>query len=511
MRCCETVKILEIMRMSEMGLSQRAIAGSVNCGKTTVCEIQQRCNDAGLTYAIAREMTTAEITGLLYPTMGMRPEKEPPDWEAVHKWLKGGKRRNLQYAWEEYRHVTPDGLGYSQFCRRYKDWKDSTGKTVTMVQTHAPGDKMFLDWVGDTLDCVIDPATGEAQTAHFFVSVLGYSDYPYAEAFPNEQQESWLAANIHALEWYQGVPCVGVPDNTTTAVTKPHYYDPKLNPAYADFARHYGMAIIPARPYRPKDKSLAEGSVGWLETWLLEWLRDQQFFSFEELNRAIRQRLEALARRPFQKRPGSRLSEFLEFDKPALRPLPKARFEIAKYVTRSVPDSYHVDYDGYYYSVPYTLYKQTVTIRATPTMIEIVNSNRERVALFVRQHSGSRYVTDPEHMPEKHRRQAEASGRTGEDYLKWAEAVGSNTRAVIERMLKAQDFEQTAYRSCMGVMQFAKKYSPEQLEAACGRALEVGSPCYTTVKNLLQNPPKPAKRQKPLPAHENLRNPAEFA
>jgi hypothetical protein len=253
---------------------------------------------------------------------------------------------------------------------------------------------------------VTDAATGEVRTAHFFVAVLGYSCYPYAEAFPEEKMESWLTANIHALERFQGVPRVAVPDNTTTAVTKPHYYDPKLNEGYLSFAQHYGIAIVPARPYRPRDKSLAEGSVGWLETWLLEWLRDQQFFSFEELNRAIMQRLEALVRRAFQKRPGTRLSEFEEVDRPALRPLPPARYEIAQYVTRRVPDSYHVEYDGYYYSVPYTLFTQVVTIRATPTMIEAISSNRERVALHVRRYSGSRYVTEHEHMPERHRRQA---------------------------------------------------------------------------------------------------------
>ena len=221
-------------------------------------------------------------------------------------------------------------------------------------------------------------------------------------------------------------------------------------------------------------------------------------------------RVKALAERKFEKRPGSRASDFDEFDKPALHPLPPTRFEIADYVTRKVTDSYHVEYDNYYYSVPYTLFKQEVTLRATLMMIEITNGNRELVALQVRRYSGSRYITDPAHMPERHRRQADFAGRTGADYLSLAETIGSSTQTVIERTLKAQAFEETAYRSCMGIIQFAKKFSPEKLEKACNYALEIGSPNYTTVKRLLQNP-QPVKRLQPLPLHENLRNPAEFS
>jgi transposase len=511
MRCCEVANILEIIRLSEMGFSQRKVAESVNCGKSTVGDVMRRCRDVGLVYASASGMTRTEINGLLYPQKPAGPaERVQPDWEAVHKWLRGGKRRNLQYAWEEYRRNDRNGLGYSQFCRLYRAWKDATGKTVSMVQGYEPGDKLFIDWAGDTLDCVVDAQTGEVQTAHFFVAVLGYSYYPYAEAFPNEQMGSWLTANINMLEYIGGIPRICVPDNTTTAVTKPHYFDPRLNPTYLDFAQHYGMAIMPARPYKPKDKSPAEGSVGWLETWLLEWLRGQRFFSFAELNRAIRKRLAELADRPFQKRPGSRKSEFEEFDKPALRPLPQRRYELAQYLTRRVPDSYHVEFDGYYYSVHYSLFKQEITIRATLTMVEVINGNRERVALHQRRYGGSRYVTEPEHMPEGHRRQAEFNRRTGADYITWAGMVGDGTRQVIEKMLSAQAFEETAYRSCMGVMQFAVKYSHGELEAACRRALEIGNPCYTTVKNLIQNPPR-KKPPAPLPIHENLRDPIEFS
>ena len=507
------MSILEIMRLWEQGISQREIATSVNCGKTTVGDIQRRCRENGLSYIEAMGMTNETIRARLYKSKVIAnvPEgKVDPDWEAVHTWLKSGKRRNLQYAWEEYKQNNPKGIGYSQYCKRYHQWRDATGKTVTMVQNHEPGKELYVDWIGDTLDCVVNPDTGELYTSHFFVAALGYSGYPYVEAFPNEEADSWLTAHVHALEYIGGLPRVIIPDNCKTAVTKPNYYDPAFNPAYLDLARHYNVAVIPARVRKPKDKAIIEGSVGWLETWLLEWLRGQRFFSFAELNREIMKRVKVLAERPFQERPGCRVKDFVEVDKPVLRPLPKERFEQAQYVTRRVPDNYHIEYDNFYYSVPYTFYKREITVRATVSTIEVINENRERIALHQRRYAGSRYVTQPGHMPEKHRRQLESSNRTGHDYLEWAATIGGSTRAVIDRMLKAQEFEMTAFRSCMGVLQCAKKFSPDKLEKACGQALEIGSPCYTTIKNLLQLQPLEKRSPRPLPAHQNLRDPAEF-
>jgi transposase len=505
------MSILEIIRLNEQGLTSREVAAGANCGKTTVNEVLKRCREAELTYEEASGMTNSAIHARLYSSSSTPVTTEEPEWKRVEAWMKGGKRRNLRYAWEEYRTGKPEGLGYSQFCKRYGQWQEATGRTVTMVQNHEPGKEVFVDWMGDTLDCVSDPVSGQIHTAHFFVAALGYSDYPYVEAFGDETTESWLSANIHMLEYYGGVPRIIVPDNCKTAVSKPNYYDPTINPAYAELARHYNVGIIPARVRKPKDKSLVEGSVGWLETWLVEWLRGQKFFSFEELNREIIRRVKKLADRPFEARSGSRASEFEAADKPALRPLPKTRYEWPTYVTRRVPDNCHVEFEGYYYSVPYTLYKTEVTLRATSTAVEIVNANRERVALHVRRSSGrSRYVTDKAHLTDKHRAQLENSGRTGRDYIAWAATIGVNTQRVIERMLAAQQIEETAYKGCMGVMQGAKKYSPEKLEAACAQALRMSSPCYTTVINLLKNPPVKDKPQ-PLPVHENLRDPAEFA
>lgn len=509
MRCEEAVKIMEVLRLWEQGCSQREIGASVKCGKSTVGEIQRRSREQGLCYSEASGMTNAEIHERLYPKAKGGENKAEPEWMEVHKRLAANGRMNLQFVWEEYRYGEPEGLGYSQFCRRYHQWREKTGKEVVMVQEREPGRELFVDWMGDTLSCVVDGETGELQAAHFFVATLGDSNYPYVEAFVDEGHGSWLTAHVHALEWMGGVPRVIVPDNCKTAVTKASYYDPKLNPAYWELAKHYGVAVIPARVRKPRDKATVEGCVGWLETWLLEWLRGQRFFSLEELNRAVKARIRQLVKRPFQKRAGSRASVFEAVDKPALRPLPQTRYEHVEYVVRRVPDNYHVEYDERYYSVPYTLFKQKVTLRVGTNMIEILNENRERVALHQRRRSGSRYVTITAHMPKRHQYQQEVSKRNGDSYRAWAKTIGEETWSVVDAMLRAQQAEESAYRSCMGVLQMEKKQGREQLERACGQARKLGSPTYTTVKRLLGNTTVPEVIA-PLPTHENLRKPAEF-
>jgi len=512
MRCEEPVRIIEILRLWELGHSQREIATSVKCSRSTVGEVQRRSREQGLGYAMASTMTNDEILKRLYsrPATGINIEHSI-DWQAIHNRLQENRRLNLRYIWEESLKSNPNSLSYSQYCRRYLRWREESGKDVTMVQERESGKELFVDWMGDTLDCVVNTFTGELYTAHFFIAVLGNSSYPYAEAFADEKEESWLLGHVHALEWMGGIPRVVVPDNLKAAVKKPSYYDPKLNPSYWELAKHYGMAVIPTRIKKPKDKAPVESSIGWLETWLLEWLRGQRFLSFEELNCAIQSRIKELVIRPFQKRIGSRQSIFETVDKPALRPLPATRYEHAKYVIRRVPDNYHVEHDGFYYSVPFSLYKQLVTLRITLSMVEIMSENRERVALHPRKNSGSRYITDAAHMPSNHQHQRQFNRRDGNSYRCWAGAIGENTEFVIDAMLRAQYLEESAYRSCMGVLQLGKKHGSDRLEEVCKQARDMGNLCYATVKSLIQNPRPELIPAKPLPLHENLRDPAEFS
>ena len=516
MRCKEPMKIIEVLRLWEQGFSQREIAKSINCAKTTVVRIQQRCTEIKLTYETAREKTDEQISLLVYPSChGGRPVKQVPDWAAVQKRLETNKRINLQYLWEEYRETEKDGLSRSQFYERYSTWKATTGKNVVMVQTREPGKELFVDWMGDKLECVLDSGTGRMLKAHFFVATLGDSGYPSVIAYPNEKEECWIDGHIQTFNRLGGVPLVVKPDNCKTAVTKANYYDPVLNKTYYDMSLYYNVAIIPARVREPRDKGQVEGSIGWLETWLLEWLRGKQFSSFEELNVEIKKRVTELSKRPFQKRAGSRESVFLELDKPALRSLPLTPYEIPVYRERKVPDNYHVEFEGFSYSVPYAYYKQKVTVKATFSVIEVYSDRLTRIAIHQRRYTGPRYVSERSHMPPNHQAQHDANRFDGKRFRSWASSIGVNTFYVIDALLKEREIEQTAYRSCMGILQFSRKKGNSRLEAACSKARRLGNISYGVISNILKN----NQEDTPLlfeldeavtPVHENVRGQAAF-
>ncbi len=310
------------------------------------------------------------------------------------------------------------------------------------------------------------------------------------------------------------MPRIIIPDNCKTAVKSPKYYEPIINTAYWELAQHYEVAIIPARARKPVDKPAVEQSVGWFETWLLGKLRNQCFFSFDELNKAVRKYVGELSVKPFQKREGSRLSAFLAVDKPALRPLPVRAYEIAEVVFRQVGDNYHVEYAGFYYSVPYTTHGRQVVLRATSAMIEILDKNQIRIASHARRFSASngRYVTNEDHMPLNHKAVYQSRQFNGSRYRAWAKKIGENTYFVIDCLLSAGKVEEQGYKSCMGVLQFSKTYGNIRLEAACKKARELGSHTYTTIKTILKNGTENVidMKSKATPEHENIRGSEYF-
>jgi transposase len=339
--------------------------------------------------------------------------------------------------------------------------------------------------------------------------VLGASSYTYAEATADEQLASWIGSHVRAFEFYQGVPKLVVPDNTKTGVTKACRYDPDLNPTYQEMAMHYGVGVVPARPYKPRDKAKVESGVQLAERWIIAALRNRKFFSIEELNQAIRELRDRINQRPFRKREGSRATEFAAVDKPAMGPLPAERFDLSEWSRARVDIDYHIAFDTNYYSAPYNLVQELVEVRSTPTTIEVFHKS-QRVASHLRAHGHGHAVTIHEHRPRSH--QAHLKW-TPSRIVRWAQTIGPNTARLFERILADKPHPEMGYRGCLGIIRLAERYSAQRVEAASERALITGACRYKSVESILKNSlDRVSQSSSPpiaTPPHDNIRG-AEY-
>ena len=455
-------KIREVLRLRfEAGLSERQIAASLSVARSTVQECLRRVREAALSWPQAGELDELALEARLYPAEPVAPSFPLPDFSRIHAELsrKGVTRRLL---WQEYRTAYPDGCEYSAFCDHYRAWCST--QDAVLRRTHAAGDKLFVDYAGLTAK-VVDPATGEILPAQIFVAVLGYSSYTYAEATWTQTAADWIGAHVRAFAFFGGSPAAVVPDNLKSGVTKPDRYDPDLNPAYEEFARHYGLAILPARVRKPRDKAAVESGVLLVERWILARLRDATFFSLAALNDAIRVLIAELNAKPFQKREGSRASVFA-VEKMALRALPASAYEYATWKKAKVHLDYHVEIERRYYSVPHALIGRTVDVRLTATGVEIFHRG-QRVAIHLRSGIRGSFTTIPEHRPPRHQAVVELSH---ERLLRDAERVGPCTAAVIRQQVHGRVHPEQTLRRSLGILRLAKDFDPARLEAACERA-----------------------------------------
>lgn len=367
----------------------------------------------------------------------------------------------------------------------------------------------LLIYCGPTID-VIDPETGEIRSSSIFVAVLGASNYTYVEATWDQTLANWIASHVRAFEYFGGAPCLLVPDNLKAAVTKACRYEPTINQTYADLAAHYGTAVVPTRPYKPKDKAKVENAVLVVERWILARLRHQTFVGLAELNAAIAALLKELNHRPFKKLPGTRVSQFESIDKPMLKALPSRSYEFAVFSKARVHVDYHVEVEGHYYSVPHQLIKQLITVRITDNTVECLHDGL-RVASHVRSYLKGKHTSLSEHMPTAHQRYSEWSpGR----FLNWALDIGPCTRDVIHHLLNKSAHPEQSYRACFGILFAAKRYSKERLEAACYRALAIGSPRRHSIISILEKgldqQPLQQNEPPPLKFHENIRGASHY-
>ena len=473
----------EILRLKSQGYSERNIALAASCSRNTVSEVLQRAEDHGLTWPLSANVTNADLKKILYPPV-TDSHKRLPDYNRVRKELmRNGVTKKL--LWTEYVNecqlAGDEPLMYSQFC--YYIQQDEEKRRATMHINRKPGERVEVDWAGDSAHFT-DPATGEIVNAYVFVGVMPYSQYTYAEAFLDEKQAAWNTAHVHMFQFFGGVPKILVPDNTKTAIVhNKRWEDPQVNRSYHELAEHYGTAIIPARIRHPKDKPSAEGNVGHVSTWIIAALRDEQFFSLEELNKAIQEKLKAYNDRKFQKKEGSRSSLFREEELPRLAKLPATPYETAEWKQATVQYNYHISIGKMLYSVPYAYIGKKVDVRVTESMIEVFYK-QDRIASHRRlKGRPGQYSTVPEHMPPDHQKYLEWDG---DRFRKWAIKIGSNTKRTIDAILSSKAVEQQAYRACMALLKLEKRYSAESLESACAKALAFNpSPSYKSVRNIL--------------------------
>jgi transposase len=484
-------------------LSQRAIGTSLGLSIGAVNSYLGRARMVGLDWPLADEFSDAELETLLYPPPPeLAAERRPvPDWAVVHREL---RRPNVTLAllWEEYRGGAggQDGFGYSWFCDLYREWAKRLKPTLRQV--HTAGERVFVDFAGHTME-VIDGSTGEIREAAIFVAVLGASSYTFAAAAWTQSLPDWIALHVDMLSFMGGVPRQIVSDNLRAGITRACFYEPLVNRTYADMASHYGTAVIPARPYKPRDKAKVEVGVQVVQRWILARLRNQRFFSLVELNQAIRELIDQLNDRTMRGWGTTRRALFEELDRPALGPLPPAPYEYAAWKLCRVNLDYHVEIEKHFYSVPFRLLREQVDARITAKTVEIFHRGK-LVAAHARSQRPYRPTTLAEHMPSSHRRYRDW---THERIQREAAAIGDDTAALVEIILRSRPHPEQGFRSCIGILGLAKRYDAERLDAACARALVLSTRSYSSVAAILKNAQerKQTNPEQPSLFHENIR------
>lgn len=476
---------------------------SLGISRNTIRLILARSQKAGISWPLPPNLTDQALENLLFPVSPPEAPRPLPDWKTVHQELQDHKRLNLtlHQLWIEYKSQHPDGYQYSAFCRFYNDWLSR--RDLVMRQSHKAGDKLFVDYADGLF--VTNPHTGEMILTQLFVAVWGASTFTYAEASFSQTLPDWLGAHTRAFSYFGAVPRLLVPDNLKSGILKSCLYEPTLNSSYQDLADHYGTAILPARPRRPRDKAKVENGVLVAKRWILAVLRHRVFHSLAEMNAAIRPLLDQINDRSLRKIQRSRRQLFDELDRPAALPLPARPYEFAEWKRAKVNIDYHIDIHSHYYSVPCRLVGETVDAKVTASTIEILFKG-DRVAAHPRSHQKGHHTTTPAHMPVDHQYHADWSPSRLRD---WAAQVGPRTADLVQNIFDSRPHPEQGYRSVLGIMRLAKSVGKERLEAAATRALAYHLVSYRAVRSILDGgldrlpltpPAVPA-----LPRHDNIR------
>ncbi len=505
--------VREIIRLKfSARVATREVARRLGMAPSTVRETLKRLASAGFSWPLPEGVSDTDLEAALYAFRGSKRGHRlhgEPDWRTVHRELKR-KHVTLQIVWDEYIAAHPGGYSYSRFCELFRGFEKTL--SPTMRQSHAAGERLFVDYAGDGVPVLIDLRTGELRKAQIFVAVLGASSFTFAHASWTQTLPDWIDAHVRALEAIGGVPELIVPDNTKTAVVKACLYDPQVNRTYTEMATHFGTAILPARPRKPRDKAKVEQAVLIVERWLLGRLRHRIFHSLAEVNAAISELMHELNEvRPLRRLGVTRRRLLEEIDRPALKLLPTTPYEYAEWKNCRVGIDYHVDVAHHYYSVPHRFLRAEVQARLTARTVEVFLRG-ERIAAHLRGGGNHKHTTLSEHMPSSHRRYA---GWTLDRIRADARRIGPATAALCELILESRPHPEQGFRACLGIVRLSGSFGAQRLEAAAERALEIGAKTYGSVKSILDNSldRRPATGQ-PTEAtpilHTNIRGPRYY-
>jgi transposase len=504
-------KLRQVLRLGLYAkMAIRAIHRSLKLSVGAIQKILSHAKTLGLTWEAVEKLNDVELADLFYPRSDnqLSEQFEQPDWGELHRELsRKGVTKHL--LWEEYTQTYPNrSYSYSQYCFLYSEWVKK--QKCSMRQVHKAGEKLFVDYAGQTMP-IVCVATGEVEFAQIFVAVLGASNYIFAEATRSQKLIDWTGSHVRAFEFFGGVTELIIPDNLKSATNKACRYDPELNSSYQQLAEHYGTVIIPARPRKPKDKSKAEIGVQIIERWILARLRHHTFFSLAELNQCIQLLLEEVNNKPFQRLKGTRKEWFQSLDKPMLSGLPKRPYEYAEIKRVKVNIDYHIQFDEHYYSVPHHLVGEFVELHAKANIVEVY-FYRQRVTSHPRKyHHGM--STLPEHMPKRHQKHHQWSA---ERLINWAQSIGDEACIWVKALIAQKAHEEQAYRVCLGLLNLSKTYSDERLNKACLIANKNKFYRLKQIKNILKSNQDHLidndEKQLPLlpQTHENIRGPKSF-
>lgn len=503
-------RIRDVLRLRyAAGLSIRQINAGTKVSVGAIQKLLTRAEALGLRWPLPAELDDQALAGLFYPNADTRVSRrfEVPDWPDIHQQLKH-KGVTLLLLWEEYTQQVPNRCySYSQFCHRYRAWRGKRKRS--MRQLHRAGEKCFVDYCGQTVP-IVNATTGEVRDAAIFVGVLGASNYTFAEATLSQSLPDWLGSHVRMLDYFGGCPDIIVPDNLRSGVSRACRYDPDLNPSYQQWAEHYSVAVVPARPFKPRDKAKAEVGVQVVSRWILARLRHHTFFSLAELNECIRALLKDLNERPFKQLPGNRQSAFEQLDQPALKSLPRQPYRYVDIKRVKVNIDYHVHYQRHHYSVPHHYVGEVLELQASDTLITLM-LGQQTIASHPRRFQPG-ISTEPAHMPTRHHKQMQwTPGRL----KNWARDIGPQVLAWVSAQLKARAHPEQAYRVCLGLLNLSRAYPAQRLEAACRIANQAGLTRLKQIKSILQSNrdqlPEQIEIDTELPQdHENIRGPQTF-